>query len=223
MRLHKLCAVLLSFTVTVTSLVYPSETKRVQAAERETGFVGLDVKYHTQEQIRDYYKSHPIKNMEAEFSEEPSVTMPYSPRKLTEETKQDALNMLNLYRYVTGVPTVSISETAQNYAQAAALVTAINRDVSHVADQPDGMSDELYAQAVYGTANSNLAAGGNKLCGNILRYMLEKNGDLGSFGHRRQLLDYYCEEVGFGLAKSVSDGYYSAMEAGKFFMARNLV
>lgn len=39
--------------------------------------------------------------------------------------------------------------------------------------------------------------------------MLETSGDSG-FGHRRQLLEYYFTETGFGLAESVSGGYYSA-------------
>ncbi|MBR6960289.1 MAG: Ig domain-containing protein [Clostridiales bacterium] len=39
--------------------------------------------------------------------------------------------------------------------------------------------------------------------------MLETNGDL-DFGHRRQLLDYYYTDAGFGAAASTSGGYYSA-------------
>ena len=177
-------------------------------AVKET-YVGLEAEYHTQEQIREYYKTHPIRDMEAEFKVKPSVTEPYALGELTEETKQDALNMLNLFRYITGVPEVSITEKAQNYAQAAALVSAINRKLSHVAERPEGMSKEMYDMAVFGTFNSNLAAGGDSLCNNIIRYMLETNGDPG-FGHRRQLLEYYFTETGFGLAESVSGGYYSA-------------
>lgn len=210
MKLKKIYAVLLVFSLVMGSLACPIGVKRVQAAEQDTGtYVGLDAEYHTQEEIREYYKNHPVKNMEAEFSTKPSVTQPYALGELTEETKQDALNMLNLYRYIAGVPMVSITEKAQNHAQAAALVTAINRSVSHVADQPEGMSEDMYALAVYGTFNSNLAAGGNQLCANLIRYMLETNGDP-DFGHRRQLLEYYYKEAGFGIAQSVSGGYYSA-------------
>ena len=42
--------------------------------------------------------------MEAEFVTEPSVTAPYALGELTEEAKQDALNALNFYRYIAGVP-----------------------------------------------------------------------------------------------------------------------
>lgn len=215
----KILAVLLSFCIITGSVIYPS---RVQAENENAGadmviaedtaaenYIGLDAEYHTQEQIREYYKNHPVSEMDAEYVTQPSVTQPYAAGELTEETKQDALNTLNLYRYIAGVPTVSITDEAQNYAQAAALVTAVNRTLSHVPSCPEGMSDELYGAAVYGACNSNLAALDNKLYNNILGCMLESNGDP-DFGHRRQILDYYNKEAGFGMAQSVSGGYYSA-------------
>ena len=69
----------------------------VQAGEIQADTsIGLDAEFHTQDEIREYYQNHPIKNMEAEFVTEPSVTEPYALGELTEETKQDDLNMLNL-------------------------------------------------------------------------------------------------------------------------------
>ena len=182
----------------------------VQAGEIQADTsIGLDAEFHTQDEIREYYQNHPIKNMEAEFVTEPSVTEPYALGELTEETKQDALNMLNLYRYVAGVPLVSITEETQNYAQGAALLCAINRSLQHHQERPEGMEDEMFSQAFYGAANSNLAGSFNILSHTILGYMLEANGDP-NFGHRRQFLDYYCTGTGFGFAKSAGGGFFSA-------------
>lgn len=198
----RIMAVLLAICVMAGST--PCLAADVQAEEMETDtYVGLDAEYHTQDEIREYYKNHPIKNMEAEFVTEPSVTAPYALGELTEETKQDALNMLNLYRYIAGVPLVSITEEAENPAQAAALVSAINRVLQHHPNRPEGMEDAMFSQAFYGAAHSNLASLDNILSHSILGCMLEANGDSG-FGHRRKLLDYYCTEVGLGMVKSFS-------------------
>lgn len=145
--------------------------------ETSENFVGLDAEYHTQEEIKEYYKNHPIKKMEVQYSREPSVTAPYDLGELTEETKQDALNMLNLFRYVAGVPEVSITDEAQNYAQAAAVAMAANSKLSHVVDRPEGMSEEMYGMAARGAFNSNIAAGGNSLCDNLISYMVGKRAN----------------------------------------------
>ena len=198
----RIMAVLLA--VCVMAGAAPCLEADVQAGEMETDtYVGLDAEYHTQDEISEYYKSHPIRNMEAEFVTEPSVTAPYALGELTEETKQDALNMLNLYRYIAGVPLVSITQEAQNYAQAAALVSAVNRNLQHHPDQPEGMEDAMFSQAFHGAANSNLTSIDNILSHSILGCMLEVNGSP-TFGHRRKLLDYYNTEAGFGMVKSFS-------------------
>ncbi len=216
----KILAVLLSFCITIGSVICPS---RVQAENENAGtdmviaedtaaknYIGLDAEYHTQEQIREYCRNHPVKDMEAEYVTEPSVTIPYVLGELTKETLQEAQNMQNIYRYIAGVPEVIVTDNAQNYAQAAALVTAVNRKLSHTATHPEGMSDEMFDLASYGTFNCNLAALDNKLSSTVTAWMLEINGDA-DFGHRRQVLDYYSNETGFGLAQSVSGGYYSSV------------
>jgi len=176
----------------------------------EDNYIGLDDEYHTQEQIKDYCRNHPVKDMEAKYVTEPSVTIPYALGELTKETLQDAQNMQNIYRYIAGVPEVTVTDRAQNYAQSAALVTAINRKLSHTAAHPEGMSSEMFDLAAYGAFNCNLAALDNKLSSTVTAWMLEINGDA-NFGHRRQFLDYFSDETGFGLAQSVSGGYYSSV------------
>ena len=86
----RILAVLLSFCVMVGSVTCPA---KVQAESGNAGadmavdtdivtgadtiaddYIGLDAEYHTQEQIREYYRSHPVKEMEAEYIIQPSVT-----------------------------------------------------------------------------------------------------------------------------------------------------
>lgn len=218
----RILAALLSLGVVGTTVLCQ---EMAQAQEAEAGvtyaddgsvagnFVGLDAEYHSQEQIREYYNSHPITGMEVQYSVEPSVTAPYAMGELTEETKQDALNMQNLYRYITGVPELSITEEAQNYAQAAVLACAATKELTHEVSRPEGMDDELYALAVYGAANSDLAVMHNRLSETIEEYMLERYGDP-NFGHRRQLLDYYNNGAGFGMTRSADGVYYAAAYVG---------
>ncbi len=206
----RIMAVLLAVCIMVSSAPYLAADVQAEEIQTDT-YVGLDAEYHTQDEIREYYKNHPIKDMEAEFVTEPSVTEPYALGELTDETKQDALNMLNLYRYITGVPEVSITDTAQEYAQAAALVCAINQRMSHIpTSHPAGMDDDMYSKAVYGSYNSNLASGRSRLCSSIYSMMLEINGD-SDFGHRRQLLEYYYTEAGFGMARSQNGSRFSSV------------
>lgn len=204
----RIMAALLAICMAAGYAPYPAADVQAEEMQADT-YVGLDAEYHTQDEIREYYKSHPIRNIEAEFVTEPSVAKPYALGELTEETKQDALNMLNLYRYIAGVPLVSVTEEAQNYAQGAALVSAINQCLQHHPERPEGMEDEMFSQAFYGAANANLARSSNVLSQTIFVYMLEIGGDP-DFGHRYRLLEYETSEVGFGIAKSETSGYYSA-------------
>ena len=200
-------AVLLSLCVLAGAApVWAAEAQAEEIKEP----VGLEAEYHTQEEIRTYVKNHPIQNMKPEFAVEQSATVPYAAGELTEETKQDALNMLNLLRYIAGVPTVSISEEAQNYAQTAALLLAITGKLDHhPEDHPQGMDDAMFQQGFYGCANANLSRGGDTLNQTLIEYMLETNGDPG-FGHRYRLLDYETTEVGFGVGNTASYGRFTA-------------
>lgn len=174
-------------------------------------FTGLDVEYHTQEQIRNYYKKYPNYNPEPKYSIKPSLTAPYVMGELSNETKQDALNLLNILRYVTGVPTVSISDDSQKAAQAASTVFAINDDISHfIIKKPIGISDEMFKLAQVGAMNSNLVGCRPRLGDTLMAYM-EDQGNYDDFGHRMQLLKpLFNKGTGFGIAYSKSGIHYSA-------------
>ena len=86
----RIMAVLLAVCIMVSSAPYLAADVQAEEIQTDT-YVGLDAEYHTQDEIREYYKNHPIKDMEAEFVTEPSVTEPYALGELTDETKHDAL------------------------------------------------------------------------------------------------------------------------------------
>lgn len=190
----------------------------------QKGYTGLDAQYHTKEEIRNYYLKHPNYNLEPEYKVKPLLEAPYTIGELTEEAKQDALNLLNIYRYITGVPEVSITEKAQNYAQAAASFFALTDYRSHVlsmADKPKDMSKEIFKQAYYGAWNSNIASS-MKLSETIVAYMLESEKDYNDFGHRMQLLKYNYKEAGFGIARSKSGCLHSATYVNAY-MSKNKI
>lgn len=200
-RVHVLVSVLLSLMMMAGMFVMASEA---HAAE------GLGAVKHSKQEIINYVKSHPWNMDDVKYSSEPSVTQPYSLGAISDESNTSALNYLNIYRYIAGVSEASLGAEEMEYAQAASLVCAENRKLSHSGlTKPSGMSDDMYSKAVYGAFNSNLAGSGDSLCNTILRYMLEVNGDQ-DFGHRRQLLKPSLPKTGFGSVKSVSGSYYSA-------------
>lgn len=170
---------------------------------------GLGTTTHSQAEIRQFYLQHPINEADFTFKTQPSVTAPYALGEVSNESRQNALNLLNMYRYIAGVKTVSITSDGQKYAQGGALVSAINHKIVHGATGPSDMSSELKQICAYGSFNSNLAGGGSTLTGMVRRFMLEINGDP-DFGHRRQLLKPELSETGFGAAVSDTGGTYMA-------------
>ena len=162
---------------------------------------GLGTVTRTQEELREYYRTHPVKNLETKFAQEPSITAPYSLGQIDEECLQDALNLLNMYRLIAGLEPTVITPQAQEYAQAAALACAIKNTVSHSPGTPSDMDSELRAKCAYGAFNCNLAGGSGTLVNTLRRFMIEANGDR-NFLHRRQLLKQDMPETGFGAAIS---------------------
>ena len=196
-------AIMVSIAMMIGIGAFPTETYA-------TGSIGLDAARHTEQQIKDYVASHPWNTDDVTYSSEPSITAPYAIGRVSDQSASSALNYLNIFRYIAGVdPVAGITDDAMDYAQAASLCMAVNRSLTHTVDRPDGMSDEIYSKAVYGAGNSNIAGGGQSITNTILRYMQEINGD-SYYGHRRQLLDPYYKEAGFGSVASSTGSYYSA-------------
>ena len=107
---------------------------------------GINVAYHTENEIREFVKNHPANfNSPAAYDEKPLNTPPYSLGKLNNETLRSALNAVNQMRYIAGIkPNVVLNEEYVKFAQGASVINAINDVLTHYPDKPEGMSDELY-------------------------------------------------------------------------------
>ena len=175
----------------------------------EAGVLGLDAQYHSQEEILEFYNEHPVSDNPVVFDEEPLVTAPGSLGRVSEESITDALNCVNMFRYIAGVNPVVVGEEEQEEAQAASLLFAANGTISHTPDYPAGFSEDIIEKGASGAFNSNVASSAQYITDTIYRYMTEVNGDA-DFGHRMQLLDYYYDKAGFGCAKSSRGIYFSA-------------
>ena len=69
----------------------------------------------------------------------------YVAGRLTNDTQQASLNILNLYRYVAGLPyDIQLKEEYIEAAQTGALLNAAIDEMTHYPNKPEGMSDEMY-------------------------------------------------------------------------------
>jgi hypothetical protein len=160
-----------------------------------------NVKYHTQAEIVAYAKAHPFSTTApVTYATKPKTTAPYAPGALSQKSLNEGLNALNLMRYIAGVDEVTLKDEYNEYAQAAALVNAVNGGIiTHYPSKPAGMSDTLYQLGREGAAFSCLGMGISCL-GNVLYYFMEDSdaSNIARVGHRLSLLDRNMESTGFG-------------------------
>lgn len=173
--------------------------------------IGVHTNYHTQEEITEYYKEHPFNvTASAQYTVNPSMQSPYSAGKLSETTLNDALNALNVVRYIAGLDEVSLNSQYNELTQAASLVNAVNNSLSHSPSQPDQFPDDLYNDGRTGAGSSNISYGyANPANSIIYGYMNDSDSyNISRLGHRRWCLNPSMEQTGFGMV-----GRYSAMYA----------
>lgn len=170
---------------------------------------GLNVDYHTQDEIKAYIAEHPYDaNADAVYDVEPVLTSPYVTGELSQETLSSALNALNIVRYIAGIGEVSLNSSYTELSQAGAMLNAANGVMSHSPSQPTDMSDELYSFGLSGCRSSNLARGYSNLTTAILSGWMRDSSSLDTLGHRRWCLNPAMAQTGFGQSDS-----YMAMYA----------
>ncbi len=221
MKRNKIIAAILTVSMSLTmiaslpgELFLPENTLAVQAAETAQG---ISVAYRTQEEIRAYVKENGATTNDAlSFAEEPVTTSPYALGRLSDETLQSALAMINQIRYIAGLSdNVALDDGYTEKVQAAALVNYVNNKLSHTPTQPSDMSDEMYQLGSQGAGSSNIAWASWKnrsLNETIVKsWMHDGNaGNIPMIGHRRWILNPTMGKIGFG-AVSGTNGTYSAM------------
>jgi len=179
--------------------------------------VGVGTTYHTQEEIRNYLAASGAGlDNETQLAAEPNLTAPYAAGSLSEQSQRDALAMLNQMRYIAGLNAdVTLNEEYTRLVQAASMVNAANRTLSHYPARPEGMEEELYQAARRGAASANLAWSSwrSSLSYSIAMWMDDSNdSNIDRVGHRRWILNPTMRQTGFGYAVG-GNGAYSSMYA----------
>lgn len=145
------------------------------------------------------------------YKTKPSTSSPYEVGELGDSELENSLNALNCMRYIAGLPEVSLNSKYTELAQAAALLNAVNDELTHYPEQPSDMPDDIYELGCKGVSSSNLS-GGSLVCSvaySILLYMEDSDPhNIDDLGHRRWCLNPGMKETGFGMT-----GEYTAMYA----------
>lgn len=165
-------------------------------------------------EIIDRYEAYPWSlDVPNSYSVDPSVKVPYRAGHLTDNSLENAQNLLNFIRYVAGVPAdVTLNEDYTEKAQAGALLNRVNGKLDHKPTKPEGFPEELYQTGYEGCSKGNLAAGSNY--SNIAKSLLNgwmfdgDSSNISTMGHRRWVLNPSMTQTGFGAVDS-----YSAMYA----------
>ncbi|MCD7824752.1 MAG: CAP domain-containing protein [Clostridiaceae bacterium] len=179
---------------------------------------GISVNYHTQAEILEYLQENQVdRSAETSYSTEASLVSPYDAGSISSDSQQSALNTLNAIRYIAGIDEVSINSDYTDAAQAAALVNAANKELSHSPEQPSGMSDSLYQLGADGASSCNLAyASWERGLGSFLVDAWMDDSDssnIARVGHRRWILNPTMSETGFGWVYDSEIGTYASMYA----------
>ena len=133
-----------------------------------------------------------------------SVTVPYSAGRLSEETLQSAVAMLNQVRYIAGLTyDVQLDRSYSEKCQAASIVNYVNRKMDHNPQKPADMEDILYQLGYQGAGSSNLGMSYGNLNEAILEGWMD-DGDtsnISKVGHRRWILNPPMGKTGFGFVE----------------------
>ncbi|MFD1130624.1 S-layer homology domain-containing protein [Paenibacillus provencensis] len=149
------------------------------------------------------------------YSESPSVTAPFKAGRIKSEYVEDGIRAVNFVRYLAGLPddvTANYSLTEQQ--QAAAMVIAANKQLTHYPSKPAGIDEALYASGKDGARTSNLYSGGPTFYNNVLGYMADRDAsNTDRVGHRRWIINPEMKQTMFGMAHATNNVAYASMYA----------
>ncbi len=152
------------------------------------------------EEYRPAYEGSP-------YTEAPALSGEHSAGALNPGYVADAVNMVNYFRFLAGLPTdVELDADMCELAQHGAALMAANRELSHVPSRPSGMPEGFYSIGYEAASDSNLAK-----CRSLTRavelFMLEPGENNKTVGHRRFVLSPVLKKTGFGFANSYATMY----------------
>jgi uncharacterized protein YkwD len=205
-------ALLLSFTLNY-------HPWRAAAASSTSGTdSGLPVR--TAQEVASMWKKlmKPMSDYDHPFATEPSISKPYQPGSLHANYIQDGVNAVNFYRFLSGLPYDITSTDALNLqAQYGSVLLASEGNFSHKPTQPVNMPKDFYDKGYESTSHANIYASygydDHIVARSIDAYMDDSDMDnLEVVGHRRWILNPPLKQVGVGLAESVEEWMYSALQ-----------
>ncbi len=161
----------------------------------------LNVYHRSQVQISAFIKEHPAAEITVPdiYKTEPSAQAPYSSGALTAKALTAAGNMLNQLRFAAGLDAdVAMNSSYVSKAQAAAVVSAINKSIRRPPDKPQGMGKALYEKAVEGCNSCLLARNCQSLAAAVRDAWIPDRSNIANLGLRRWLLNPGMKECGFG-------------------------
>ena len=109
----------------------------------------------TKMQIRE--KWHTVTQASTLYAEEPSVSAPYAPGRLSENLLESGITYLNYIRYVANLPQVQLSAELNENAQYGAVLLAAVDELTHYPSKPADMDDFFYNQGYAATTSSNIS------------------------------------------------------------------
>lgn len=187
-----------------------------EIAEANEAKIGLDVAYHTPEEIQAYVDAHPTCMYDQPVYTTAPTSDPYRPAKLSEFSQKAALAMVNRMRYIAGLSAdVTLAWDQEDNMAAIALVNGLNGCLSHYPDRPaalaDAAYDDLYAKARAGGSSANLHMGGGgygSVAYSIVSFMNDSDdSNIDRVGHRRWVLNPSMSKAIFG-SWSMGPGCY---------------
>ena len=172
----------------------------------------VQVDFHTQKEIKIFSKeAMQAFDVGVKYDIEPKTTSPYNSGKMSKETHNNAIKLLNSLRFAAGLShNIGLTDSYNKLAQDASLLCSVNDFLSHY-DQPKpkNMNKNLYDSGAKGCASCNLGQGHIHINDSILGWVSdEDSGNFDRMGHRRWVLNPEMKDTGFGLVKEFS-GMYS--------------
>lgn len=196
-----------------------TETEEAVTAEAETEEADTDTSlqaaYRTADEIKEFLaQEKAAKTDKTTYKTEPDLNTPYSAGALSDATLASAAAMVRQIRFIAGLPSdVAVIEKYSQLSQSAALLSYIHGRLGDDPAKPDGMSDELFQQALEGAAHSNITdTDAQTLNAALLDTWMSGNGSksLSDLTSRLSLLNPSLAQLGFGVVKG-EKGVHSAM------------
>ncbi|WP_164779558.1 S-layer homology domain-containing protein [Paenibacillus kobensis] len=106
--------------------------------------------------------------------------------------------------------------------QTAALVNAVNNELTHYPSKPADMDGEQFNLGHAGTSTSNLFMGSRTFYDNVLGYMSDSDSsNIDRLGHRRWILNPEMQKTMFGMVYAAQKDGYSAPYASMYAFNRD--